>query len=180
MTQIMFYVFGAIVILSALMVVSMQNLVRSIFLFFVTLFAMAGLYVFAMADFVAVTQVVIYVGGILVLMLFAFMLSNKELLGTLKSRQKDFLKFHHLPGLLLAGTFLFILISVFADIDFENLTWIKNSIATNQNLKPTDNTVKAIGIQTMTGFLLPFEIVSIFLMMALIGAAHIARREKKV
>ncbi|MDB5013637.1 MAG: NADH-quinone oxidoreductase subunit [Daejeonella sp.] len=179
MTQIMFYVFAAIVILSAILVVSLQNLVRSIFLFFVTLFAMAGLYVFAMADFVAVTQVVIYVGGVLVLMLFAFMLSNKDLLNTLKSHKKGILKFHHLPGLLIAGVFLFILISVFTSVDFENLSWIKNSIATNQNIKPTDNTVKAIGIQTMTGFLLPFEIVSIFLMMALIGAAHIARREKR-
>jgi len=175
----MFYVFGAIVILSALLVVSMQNLVRSIFLFFVTLFSVAGLYVFAMADFVAVTQVVIYVGGVLVLMLFAFMLSNKDLLNTLKSHSKGILKFHQLPGLLLAGLFLFILITVFTSIDFENFSWIKNSIATNQNLKPTDNTVKAIGIQTMTGFLLPFEIVSVFLMMALIGAAHIARREKR-
>ena len=61
--QILFYFFGVLVLGSALLVVSMQNLVRSIFLFFVTLFSLAALYVFALADFVALTQVVIYVGG---------------------------------------------------------------------------------------------------------------------
>lgn len=177
--QVLFYVFGALVLISALLVVCLQNLVRSIFLFFVTLFAMAGLFVFAMADFVAVTQIVIYVGGVLVLMLFAFMLSNKDLLDTLKSKNSKLLKLHHVPGMLVAGAFLFILISLFTGVDFENLSWIKNSAATGQVIQPADNTVHAIGVQTMTGFLLPFEIVSVFLMMALIGAAHIAGREKK-
>ena len=71
--QILFYVLSAIALLSALLVVSLRNFVRSIFLFFLTLFTMAGLFVFALADFVAITQLVIYVGGVLVLMIFAFL-----------------------------------------------------------------------------------------------------------
>ena len=74
--QIVFYFFAGLTLVSALLVVSIKNLVRSIFLFFVTIFSLAGLFVFALADFIAVTQVIIYVGGVLVLMLFAFMLSG--------------------------------------------------------------------------------------------------------
>ena len=76
--QIVFYFFAALTLISAFLVVNMQNLVRSIFLFFVTIFSLAAMFVFALADFIAVTQVVIYVGGVLVLMLFGFMLSNRE------------------------------------------------------------------------------------------------------
>ena len=74
--QIVFYVLSSIVLLSAILVVSLKNFIRSIFLFFVTLFTMSGLFVFALADFVAITQIVIYVGGVLVLMIFAFLFQN--------------------------------------------------------------------------------------------------------
>ena len=79
---------GFIAMASALYVAASKNLVRSIFMFFVTLFALAGLYVLALADFVAVTQIVIYVGGILVLILFAFMLSGKETLDVLQTAER--------------------------------------------------------------------------------------------
>lgn len=177
--QIMFYVFAVLVLGSALLVVCLQNLVRSIFLFFVTIFAMAGLYVFAMADFVAVTQVVIYVGGVLVLMLFAFMLSNKELLNNLQAATGSFIKFHHILGFLVASSFLFILISVIFNADLTHLKWIQDAERMNK-IQVHENTVQQIGIHTMTKYLLPFEMVSVFLMMALIGAAHLARKENKI
>ena len=175
MEQILFYFFGVLVLGSALLVVSMQNLVRSIFLFFVTLFSLAALYVFALADFVALTQVVIYVGGVLVLMLFAFMLSNRELLDGLQTVKSNF-KLHHFAGLLIALAFLFVLVSAITGTDILHLKWLKDSPAIGQN----DNTIHQIGINTMTRYLLPFEVVSIFLMMALVGAAHLVRKEKKL
>lgn len=173
--QIIFYFFAAMVLISAFMVVSMHNLVRSIFLFFVTLFSLAALYVFAFADFVAVTQVVIYVGGVLVLMLFAFMLSNKELLSKINP-VNGLIRINHIAGILVCVLFLFILLNVIIQTDFENLKWIKaaDQISTN------DNTVHLIGIQTMTRYLLPFEVLSVLLLMALVGAAHLARKERKV
>ena len=173
--QILFYFFGVLVLGSGLLVVSMQNLVRSIFLFFVTLFSLAALYVFALADFVALTQVVIYVGGVLVLMLFAFMLSNRELLDGLQTVKNNF-KLHHFAGLLIALAFLFVLVSVITGTDIFHLKWLKDSPAIRKN----DNTIHQIGINTMTRYLLPFEVVSVFLMMALVGAAHLARKEKKL
>jgi NAD(P)H-quinone oxidoreductase subunit 6 len=171
--QILFYFFAAIVLISAFLVVTMNNLVRSIFLFFVTLFSMAGLYIFALADFVALTQVVIYVGGVLVLMLFAFMLSNKQLLNDLKVVKIKSVR--RLPAVLVALIFLFILVNVILASKPENISWLQNR---SNWLHPSDNTVNQIGIQIMTRYLLPFEVVSVLLLMALIGAAHIARKDK--
>ena len=78
LAQGLFYLMAFIALASAIFVAATKNLVRSIFMFFITLFALAGLYVLALADFVAITQIVIYVGGILVLILFAFMLSGRR------------------------------------------------------------------------------------------------------
>jgi NADH-quinone oxidoreductase subunit J len=175
--QIIFYLLAGLAICSALLVVSTANLVRSIFLFFITLFCVAGLFVFALADFVAITQLVIYVGGVLVLMLFAFLLSNKELLNNLQVLRTRFVGFKHFPGILVSLLFLFILLSLIFQADIDNLAWIKSSFGKNV-IQPTDNTTHQIGINIMTKYLLPFEITSILLMMALIGAAHMARKEK--
>ena len=172
--QLIFYFFSALLLTSALMVVSIQNLVRSIFLFFVSLFSLAALYIFALADFIAITQVVIYVGGVLVLMLFAFMLSNKELLNSLQPIKTSF-KFYQLIGIFICLAFLFVLVSLNLQIDFSNLSWIKSS----NPIMESDNTTHTIGILSMTRYLLPFEVLSVFLLMALIGAAHLARKGKK-
>jgi len=172
--QILFYFFGASVLISALCVVLMRNLVRSIFLFFVTLFCLAALYLFALADFIALSQVVIYAGGVLVLMLFAFMLSSRELLNSIKPAVSGF-KFNHLAGILTSILFLFILFRVIIQTNFNQLMWMQESISITSN----ENTANQIGIHIMTAYLLPFEVLSIFLLMVLIGAAHLARKGGK-
>jgi len=174
--QLIFYILAAVTLGSAFFVVASQNLIRSIFLFFVTLFSAAGLFVFALADFVAVTQIIIYVGGVLVLMLFAFLLSNKDLLDALKTVKIPFISIHHIPGLLTAILFLAMLVWLIVQADVSSLSWIEN--AGENTLQPGDNTIHHIGINMMTKYLLPFEIISVLLMMALIGAAHLARKEK--
>lgn len=173
--QIIFYFFAAMLLGSALLVVTIKSLVRSIFMFFVVLFTLAGLYVFAMADFIAVAQVIIYVGGVLVLMLFAFLLSGKELLTDLQTPSR-FMNLALLPGIILVLSFLFILVSIILNVDIEHLSWLNNI---ENQIKPFDNTIHSIGINIMTRYLLPFEVISIFLMMALIGATHIARKGQK-
>lgn len=178
-TQIIFYFLALSAVLSGLFVVISANLVRSVFMFFVTLFSVAGLYVFALADFVALTQVVIYVGGVLVLLLFTFMLSNKSALEGIENIPKGIWKSNRFQAMLIAILFMGILISVFFSIDFENLNWIKTAIV-NKNVKLiTDNDIKNIGINLMSRYLLPLEMIAILLMMTLIGAAHIARKESK-
>jgi len=178
MEQIIFYFFAAMVLVSALLVVATRNLVRSIFLFFITLFSMAGLFVFALADFVAITQLVIYVGGVLVLMIFAFLLSNKQILDDPKPLSSKIIGIHFLPGIFVALLFFAVLIWSVSLANVDQLNWVAGAEA--NTLKPSDNTIHFIGINLMTKYLLPFEVVSIFLLMALIGAAHLARKERKI
>jgi len=109
MVKALFYLMGFMTLASALFVAASKNLVRSVFMFFVTLLSLAGLYVLALADFIAITQVVIYVGGILVLMLFAFMLSGKEALANLQQQNDRFISISKLPALLLAVLSLIVL-----------------------------------------------------------------------
>jgi len=178
MESIIFYVFAAIVLSSALLVVATRNLVRSIFLFFITLFSMAGLFIFALADFVAITQIVIYVGGVLVLMIFAFLLSNKQILNDPEPLKSKIIGLHHLPGIFVSLLFFGIIIWSLTLANTDQLDWIASS--GENTLKPSDNTTHYIGITLMTKYLLPFEVVSVFLLMALIGAAHLARKEREI
>ncbi|MVN20913.1 NADH-quinone oxidoreductase subunit J family protein [Mucilaginibacter arboris] len=176
MEQGIFIFLALVTIASACFVAASNNLVRSVFMFFVTLFAVAGLYVFALADFVAVTQIVIYVGGVLVLMLFTFMLSSKETLEKLERSKQPFFTLKQFPALLVAAGFLIVLVNAVTKLHPNQLTWVIN--AQNNTFHPQDNTVTNIGINLMTAYLLPFEAISILLMMALIGAAHLARKEQ--
>ncbi|MGZ3872241.1 MAG: NADH-quinone oxidoreductase subunit J family protein [Mucilaginibacter sp.] len=168
-----------IAIASALFVASTANLVRSIFMFFVTLFALAGLYVLALADFVAITQIVIYVGGILVLILFAFMLSGKETLNAIGQQPGRFISIKTLPAFLLAGSFLIVLVNMILKVDADNLAWVKKAAVTKNMILPGSAMTENIGINLMTKYLLPFEAISVLLMVALIGAAHLSRKGEK-
>jgi NADH:ubiquinone oxidoreductase subunit 6 (subunit J) len=180
MAQALFYLMGFIALASALFVAASKSLVRSVFMFFVTLMALAGLYVLALADFIAITQIVIYIGGILVLILFAFMLSGRETLANLQQQDNRFISISKLPALLLAVLFFIVMINILFKADVNNLLWVKKAIAQKNTFTSTDATVSNIGINLMTRYLLPFEAISILLMMALVGAAHLSRKEKNV
>ena len=177
LVQVMFYILAFITLGSAIVVAAGKNLVRSIFMFFVTLFGLAGLYVLALADFVAVTQIVIYVGGILVLILFAFMLSGKEALTAAQQQNNRFITLGNLPALILAVLFLIVMLNVVFKADVDNLPWVKAAVA-NKSVVPVNGTgINNIGVNLMTRYLLPFEAISVLLMIALVGAAHLSRKE---
>lgn len=177
MVQSLFYLMSLVTLGSALTVAISQNLVRSIFMFFITLFGLAGLYVLALADFVAVTQIVIYVGGILVLILFAFMLSGKEALAAVQMQSNRFISLKNLPALLLALLFFVVIINVILKADVANLQWLKEADATKNIVGVNESMINNIGINLMTRYLLPFEAISVLLMLALVGAAHLSRKE---
>src|SRR3990167_7471745 len=75
--DIVFYLFALVTILSAYLVVTVRNIVYSAFSLLFTLFGIAGLYALLGADFLAIVQLIVYVGGILILMIFGVMLTNK-------------------------------------------------------------------------------------------------------
>ncbi len=177
MVRILFYVMGLIVLASALFVAASKNLVRSVFMFFVTLMGLAGLYILALADFIAITQIVIYVGGVLVLILFAFMLSGRETLATLQQQNTRIISISKLPAILLAVLFFIVMVNMVLRANPDQMEWIKASVASKNEINPGSVTVNNIGINLMTQYLLPFEAISILLMMALVGAAHLSRKE---
>ncbi|MCJ8210140.1 NADH-quinone oxidoreductase subunit J [Mucilaginibacter sp. RS28] len=175
--QILFGLMSFIALASAVYVAASNNLVRSVFMFFVTLFALAGLYVLALADFVAVTQIVIYVGGILVLILFVFMLSGRETLEAMQHQPKRLWKLANLPAFLICALLLIVLFNLFMNTNADALPWIKQAVHNNDVIKAENTMTENIGINLMTRYLLPFEVISILLLMALAGAAHLSRKE---
>ncbi|MBS7564578.1 NADH-quinone oxidoreductase subunit J [Mucilaginibacter sp. Bleaf8] len=178
LVTVMFYLMAIIALGSALYVAASKNLVRSVFMFFVTLFALAGLYVLCLADFVAVTQVVVYVGGILVLILFAFMLSGRESLAGLQQSKNRLFAVQNLPAFLLVTLFFVVLVNIVIMAGVDNLPWLKQAEKMHNVIQPADVTINNLGVNLMTTYLLPFEAISILLLMALVGAAHLARKEE--
>lgn len=177
---ILFYAFSAMAIGAALLLVTIRNTARALFLLFIVLFAMAGLYLFALADFVAITQILVYVGGVLILLIFAFMLSNKAIVDDIQAVSHRFIALPNIQSLLLSLAFLSILIYAFSSWIDNMPEWMATAEATGNLIIPTDNNIKVLGFKFMTQYVLPFEIISIFLMMALIGAAHLSRKGERV
>ncbi len=159
--RIIFIAVVAVTLCSALVVVTARNLVRSAFALLFTLGGVAGLYVYLAADFLAATQVLVYVGGILVLILFGVMLTSKIASVELYHGSARVGR-----SVLLFGGLLFILFSIAF-----NTEWRLRGTAA---MEPT---TREIGRLFMTDFILPFEVVSVLLLAALIGAVLIARRE---
>lgn len=160
-----FYGFALMTVSSALLVVTVRNIVHAAFSLMVTLFGVAGLYVFLQADFLAATQVIVYVGGILVLILFGVMMTS----GRLE------MQIHIERGqLLLGGAVALALFMLLLTVIANTPAW-KNRIDDGTALPPT---TERIGELILNGpFLLPFEVVSVLLLVALIGAALISRKE---
>ena len=75
--DIIFYLFAAVTVISAFFVVTTRNIVHSAFFLLFTFFGVTGIYVLLGADFVAIVQLIVYVGGILILLIFGVMLTNK-------------------------------------------------------------------------------------------------------
>ena len=145
--------------MSAAFVVINNQLIYSAVALLFTLFGVAGLYVFLWADFIAGIQILVYVGGILVLVIFGIMLTNKirSVRISHKSVQQG------VGGVVTLWLFIFL---VFA---MAKAPW-----ALSDALEPI-GTVRGIGILLLTDFLLPFEIISLLLLGALIGAAVLSR-----
>ncbi len=161
--QICFLILSLIVIGGALGVVLLNNIVYSAFLLGGVFMGVAGLYLLLNASFVAAAQVLVYVGAVNVLILFAIMLVNKkETLLPIQSLQvRKFLSAIVCSGLLI------LLFRV--DITTPWLTPGPSAIG--------EESTERIGEHLFTDYLLPFELASVLLLMAMIGAIVLARRD---
>ncbi|MGI0487856.1 NADH-quinone oxidoreductase subunit J [Pantanalinema rosaneae CENA516] len=148
---------------AALGVVLLSNIVYSAFLLGGTFISVAGLYLLLNADFVATAQVLIYVGAVNVLILFAIMLVNKR---------EDFAPVPR--AWIRKSATAIVCIGLFALLATMVLVtpWSLSSV-----VPAGDDAIVRIGQHFFTDFLLPFELASVLLLMALIGAVVLARRE---
>lgn len=153
---------ATLVIVSALGVALARNILYSGFALMGTLVGVAGLYLFIGADFLGIAQMLIYVGGILVLILFAVLLTNK--IGAVNVSNQSI----HLAA---GGAGAVAVLLLLAKIALET-KWPVTEAA------PAPTTAR-IGDAFLREYLLPFELASVLLLMALVGAMVIARRAAK-
>ncbi len=162
MTAFVFYLLAGLAVVSALGVALSRNILYSGFALLGALLGVAGLYFFVGADFLGAAQLLIYVGGILVLILFAVLLTNK--IGEVKVSNRS-------VGLVAGGAGAALLAGMLIQVAL-GTRWplIEEAVAP---------TTARLGDALLSDYLLPFELASLVLLMALVGAMVIARRAAK-
>ena len=158
-TVVAFWIIAAITVGAAVGVAAVRNLIHSVVLLIVTFAGVAGLYITLSADFIAVVQILIYIGAIAILLIFAIVLTPRA--GRLN--QEGFML---LPALVLAalvaGTMIFVAFDT---------SW---AISERDGF---EETATAIGDLLLDKYALPFEIASVLLLSAIIGAILLVRPE---
>ena len=164
-TEIVFWFFAILTIGSACVVVFSRNMIYAVFSLLFTFFGVAGIYVLLNADFLAVTQIMIYIGGILVLLIFGIMLTSNITGVDIKSGQ--------------TGKIQMFFAGIFSLIVIVGLIFIALTTKWYSAVPPDEvnSTIELIGKSLLTNYLLAFESASVLLLIAIIGAALIARRK---
>ncbi len=163
-----FFAFGALAVLSGLMVIVSKNPVHSALYLIVTLFCIAGLFVLLNAHFLAAIQIMVYAGAIMVLFLFVIMLLN------LKALTGEFEKLITLKVMGIAASSFF-LAEIFYLIFKGSSTGISGS--TTADVIAREGNTALVGKLLFTNYLLPFEVTSILLLVAIVGAVILAKRK---
>ncbi len=160
--QVVFWVLFALIVIAAARVVTTGNVIHAALYLVATLLGAAGLYILLLAEFVAWVQVLVYVGAIVVLMLFGLMLTRAPI------GKANFDNDQRLIAALTAA-------GVFAV-----LAWILTDAFEGQRInlaRETGTTSRDVGEVIFSDYVLPFEVVSVLLLAALIGSVVIARRD---
>ena len=166
LTQIIFIVFAAITLLAGLFCVTTRNMFHAALYLVISLFGVASMFAMLEASFLAAAQLIVYVGAVAILIIFAVMLTRGGA-GT-QSAQRQFNTQAGLAGVVTLVT-LFILLRV---VPFFNYPVQTATVA------PEETLVK-VGQALVGDFVLPFEVASVLLLAALIGAIYIARERRK-
>src|SRR5205809_5765715 len=165
---ILFYTFGTIAVVSAILVITQHNVVHSAAFLGATLFAVAGIFLTLQAEFLAGVQVIVYVGGILVLFVFVIMLIAVE-------RAQHERRYHRQWTIALITSAVLIAeigYGLFRGKDSFNFPEGTPAAA----VAATAGNSEQVGTALYTSYLLPFEIASILLLVAIVGAVVLAKR----
>ncbi len=164
--MLFFYLFGTIAVVASLLVVAQRNPIYSVLLLVASFGALSGLYVLLDAPFVAAIQIIIYAGAIMVLFLFVVMLLNASHEETeYDERVHPLLR----PGPMRFGAFLAVMFAV-------ELVWaLTRGGEASAFADPGDTSVAAIGRALFTTYAFPFEVTSLLILVAMVGAVVLAR-----
>lgn len=161
LNDIFLIVFALITVCGALFVLFTNKILDAAYGLLVTLLGVAALFVFSKAEFVAASQIVIYVGGVLVILIFGIVLSRDA-----KNKEKKEPKDAILKGGLIFGSLAILMFALYSQLKFE-----EGGIA-----KTTQ--VRDIGIQMLSANVLNLELIGILLLMALVATTYILRDDK--
>jgi NADH-quinone oxidoreductase subunit J len=168
MVSVFFYLIAAVMVGAAIVVVTSRNVVRAALALIVVFAGVAAQFILLAAEFVAVTQVLVYIGAIMVLMLFGIMLTRARI-----GRDVDATNDHWWSGvitaLLLVGVMAYALVDYYGGDKMPADRQI-NSIA--------DSNTATVSDSIFAQYLIPFEVVSVLLLAALVGAIVIARKDR--
>jgi NADH-quinone oxidoreductase subunit J len=169
----LFYVFGAIAVVSSLLVIAQRNPIYSVLLLILSFGALSGLYVLLDAPFVAVIQIIVYAGAIMVLFLFVVMLLNAPQEETEEDLADPTVRVRwKMAGVQRFGAVLAIAFGV-------ELWWALTKHGGESGVFPggSVSSVAAIGRRLFTEYAFPFEVTSVLILIAMVGAVVLARRE---
>ena len=164
MTESLFFIFAAMAIVSALMVILNRNPIYSAVSLVITLFSLAGIFLLLEAYFLAVVQIIVYAGAIMVLFLFVIMLLNP-------GKEAKFLSPTN-PRIMIITLLSIAFIGMIFTLVSGTVNYIGEAASSAGDLGTTRN----IGLTLFTKYLLPFEIASLLLLVALVGAVLMTKR----
>jgi NADH-quinone oxidoreductase subunit J len=162
-TPFFFYFLAALSVGSALGVILRKNAVHSAIFLIFTLLAQAGLYLMLYAPFVAGVQIILYAGGIMVLVLFVIMLVNLE-----RSLKEEQFNKQWIVGTVVAVSFGALLLIVYRS----GAAGLPSALAA----LPEASNTQDVGVMLYRNYMLPFEIASLLLLVAIVGAVVMAKK----
>ena len=163
-TQILFWCLSVMVLASALVVITSKNLVYSVLFLIITFFAISGHYILLNAQFLAIVNLIVYAGAIMVLFLFVIMLMNMNM--DTEPRKKKWLTF---AGAVSGGCLMLIMVAALKEAD------LKNQVA--QTNTGDIGLIKNLGMTLFNEYVVPFEVSSILFLTAMVGAVVIGKKE---
>ncbi|HYC39515.1 MAG TPA: NADH-quinone oxidoreductase subunit J [Chitinophagaceae bacterium] len=163
-TQILFWFLSVMALFSALMVITSKNPVYSVLWLIMVFFAISGHYFLLNAQFLAIVNIIVYAGAIMVLFLYVFMLMDLR-----KTTEPMKNRWIRLAGAIAGGCLLLVLVAALRDID------IKNDVA--QVKTGEIGLIRNLGKELFTTYVVPFEISSVLFLSAMVGAVMIGKKD---
>jgi len=163
-TQILFWFLSVLALFSALMVITGKNPVYCVLWLIVTFFSISGHYILLNAQFLAIVNIIVYAGAIMVLFLFVIMLMN---LNNETEPQKN--RWLKMAGAIAGGCLLLVLVAALKDTDIKQ----QQALVYEGSI----GLIKNLGKELFTTYVIPFEISSVLFLSAMVGAVVIGKKE---